>query len=64
MEIEAALPLLFPSIVALMHAPTRRTPSTKASHPNPALGASAVSRLGWAAVALSLLWITIFWAMS
>jgi hypothetical protein len=53
----AAFPL---SSNARMPAPSRTTSASLAA----ALCASALSRLAWAAGALLLLWITVFWALS
>ena len=45
-----------------MHAPHPKTPPS--GRRNPALCASALSRLGWGVGALLLLWLGIAWALS
>ena len=47
-----------------MHAPHPRSTPPAADRRNPALCASALSRLGWGAGALLLLWLVIAWALS
>ena len=47
-----------------MHTPHPRPTLPAADRRNPALCASAWSRLGWGAGALLLLWLVIAWALS
>lgn len=47
-----------------MHAPLSRKKTTTPVLPNAALCAGAMTRLGWAAGALVLLWVTIHWALT
>ncbi|HRE69009.1 MAG: hypothetical protein JNM54_01650 [Candidatus Accumulibacter sp.] len=46
-----------------MSRPASPSASASAKNPNPVLCASALARLLWAAGALLLLWMTVFWAL-